>query len=1345
MIHLARCLKGGLPLLFLLFSFSPSLVEAFSFKDIIFSPASSEFQVEDSIETSDSNFVKVSVKVEDQNETEVIEERLPTLSFYRYDSSSDEYLKVEETEYVPSKELIGKFNPMTSLLLDNGKKIDISKKLPTIKCLVFKRNEPLIIVYHDSHIETKKCLDFNVQTESDEEIVRLKNSDGNRSLFVGYINTSTTCLRKHDGKIFVKKGDQIRASLWHQEENVREKSTKSLRTLSSPSVFAMAFVEVEPLAELGERVQQESKADIWIDIKASKEEVSSGEFVKFDCEIENRGDKESGMVNLSLALPASLRYRSKTLYIDDKKREEGLLTSVDRSLILPLKIDGHSTKHVSFVAQVGISKVSVIESKAFVRYANKISPIATSQIFYRSDFDESAVVMGRLKLLEDSNVSLAGVRFYLEDGHYTHSDQYGKFHFDGLTLGRHVVSIDPQSIEGKFVLQECSQDARRMGSQTSSLVDLTTSHIQRVSFCLKEDKQIKALNATLDFTLPSKAEYKMPDFTQNSFAKLDKKTDFLWPLEDSVPPMPAVKVAFMHPSSQKVELYLNGKKVDLLNYDGFIKSRDKKWTISKYRGIDIIDGDNIFEMHVGGQKIRRKVHLSTAPVRAKLLPEKSFLVADGKNNPIIAVQLFDMAGYPLREGMVGEFAVQKPYLSQERVDNLSKNPLSNNYSSDKYTVLRDGIAFIPLQATTLSGEVKLHFPFQQKNEYVKTWLSSRAREWFIVGFAEGSIGYQKIKTEMIKDAKSEIIHDEKISLFAKGKIPGDALLSIAYDSGKRTDLGIMEELDPQSSYTVYGDESAQKSEAPSSKKLFIKIEKSRFYALFGDFDTGMDTHELSRYTRRLNGVKSEFNGEMFSYRAFVSQSKHSFQREELPGDGTSGIYRLKSKDIVLGSERIMIEVRDRYRDEVVISRKNLSALMDYTIDYLSGTIYFKEPIMHRDGQGNPQIIVVSYEQNDGDNKRLSYGGRAAIKGFDGRLELGAGLLAEEHDEVDSLYSIDARLNLDESTRINGEFATSKSYHDSNLSAAKAYLLELSHHNRYSESKLYYRYEESGFGIGQTSRALQGMQKYGVDSTFNYWQNIAIKVALYGEKSLSNQKTREAAEIISQYEKRGFSALAGVRFSNEGDDGAHTQLVTALSKRLFNNKIRLSGAYEYTLDGASDRFSNRTFAELSYFVNQYIEIFANHEILEGKTNSVQRSRIGVKGRPWSGGTLESAVSEEWEENAPRLFGHLGVNQNWKVSKELALNLGYEQEKTFQSEDILEGEDDFSAYTLGVNYTHNKWIYSQRLEYRTSKEEDKINVDAALYTEVNNHMGMALGLRSNLLKNSFTGDSADHQAT
>ena len=43
-------------------------------------------------------------------------------------------------------------------------------------------------------------------------------------------------------------------------------------------------------------------------------------------------------------------------------------------------------------------------------------------------------------------------------------------------------------------------------------------------------------------------------------------------------------------------------------------------------------------------------------------------------------------------------------------------------------------------------------------------------------------------------------------------------------------------------YTVYADRSERRYDAASVRKLYLKLERPQFYALFGDYETGISRH-----------------------------------------------------------------------------------------------------------------------------------------------------------------------------------------------------------------------------------------------------------------------------------------------------------------------------------------------------------------------------------------------------------------------------------------------------------------------------------------------------------------------
>src|SRR6185503_12528297 len=180
---------------------------------------------------------------------------------------------------------------------------------------------------------------------------------------------------------------------------------------------------------------------------------------------------------------------------------------------------------------------------------------------------------------------------------------------------------------------------------------------------------------------------------------------------------------------------------------------------------------------------------------------------------------------------------------------------------------------------------------------------------------------------------------------------------------------------------------------------------------------------LSRYDRPLNGFKSEYSGENLGYTAFAAQNSQSFVKDEIQGDGTSGLYHLSHQQIILDSETITIETRDRFQPDVVVSTQTLTRYLDYNIDYLGGTIFFKQPVPSRDGSFNPVYIVAQYEVDHGGQQQVTGGGRVAAKFNDDHVEIGTTLINEAAGTAqgsNKLAGADLRVDLTQSTQFRAE-------------------------------------------------------------------------------------------------------------------------------------------------------------------------------------------------------------------------------------------------------------------------------------------------------------------------------------
>ena len=404
------------------------------------------------------------------------------------------------------------------------------------------------------------------------------------------------------------------------------------------------------------------------------------------------------------------------------------------------------------------------------------------------------------------------------------------------------------------------------------------------------------------------------------------------------------------------------------------------------------------------------IHYSGPPFKVELLIDQSVLVADGRTIPVIAVRLTDEDGKPAREGAVGEFDVDPPY--QPRLDESVRElrrQAGLRPESPSYQIGPNGVARIELEPTTASGKATMRFALAGAHQKeLHPWLEAQARDWILVGLTGGTLGYADVTDHMEELAPGEpedgFGFDRGTSFFAKGRVKGEWLLTASYDSQRDASeaddqfrRALEGGIDPNQYYTLYGDASETRVETPSQRPLYLKLERKQFFALFGDYTTGLTTTELSRYTRSLNGLHSEYEGENFAYSAFGTDTNQAFVKDEIRGDGTSGLYQLSRRSIVVNSEKVRVETRNRFHSEDILSTAPQGRYADYNIDYQNGTIFFKQPIpSHGDGF-NPVFIVVEYEADDDHDQQLSGGGRGALKLFDDQFELGATGAPRGHD------------------------------------------------------------------------------------------------------------------------------------------------------------------------------------------------------------------------------------------------------------------------------------------------------------------------------------------------------------
>ena len=1177
------------------------------------------------------------------------------------------------------------------------------------------------VVDADQNVNRNKrdYLETTITTDNgDTEVLRLIETGPNTGTFMAYIRLSSSNKKSYDNTLYVQAGETIVAN-YDRQNNVD-------KTDSAVVVLKKEF-------------------KVWLEKRVNKQEASVGELLSYTLTIHNDEDFDVNEMVLVDTLPSGLKYRSSTAKIDGKKLKVELSDNGKKMLFSLPRLTHNSTIEITFLAAVTAGvEAKKVTNRAWVKqgtiFTSNVAS-ATTKIVEELMRSEGIIIGQVYDEAFDTNKTghgVAGVRLYLESGMYVVTDKNGKYHFEGVDAGRHIVQVDKALLPQGYIMGECQENVRFAGRDFSQFVNVAKGALKRIDFCLKRTENLKGKELkSKKYAIPTTVK-EMPTYGKKELISGSNRA-ILWPPAKHIPFIPSMKMAIKHPKSERIKVWLNGYVVSKVNYDGAVNAKESQNSIDLYRGVDLLERGNIIKVEYFNKSgsivktLTRTIHVSSSPVDVRYVEKSSHLVADGKSSPVIAVKFFDESGLPLRSGITGRYSVEAPYRSQDVLEQMQNNPLAQEASESKYVVHSGGVAYIKLQPTTASGQVNLHFNFQGEDKVVRAWLKPALREWIMVGFAEGTVGYNRLKghqESLGNIAKSDkTIKEGRVAFFAKGKVKGDWLLSMAYDSGKDTqNRELFDEIDPQKYYTLYGDNTQQYQEAASRKKLYVKVEKEQFNLLLGDFNTDLTYTELSAYSRSFTGIKSEYHGENLTAKAFASHTEQLFVKDEIRGDGTSGYYYLKSQDIISFSEKITIEVRNRYREEEIVERVSLQRFKDYEIDYARGRVYFSEPIFSADENFNPRYIVVDYEIKGDGGKHYTYGGRTALKTSDAKVEVGVSYLSEDSGKKQStLKGTDVTVRLNSHTKIKAEYAKTKTVENGISSQGEAKLAEIEHISNGLHSRAYYREQEAAFGLGQLSSSLGATRKIGLDLSKQFDNRLTHQLSLYRDSDLLNHRDSDVLEFRTQIEKQEWGVFAGYRYAKESFNDMSQQVLLGASHSFFDQRLKLKVTHEETFSNEeSTLFPTKTGIGLNYAINSSMDFFSSYEWATG----LDQGRAGVRFRPWSGMTIENTTLSEIYDDSQNVYNTLGALQSFQLNDNVGINIGYEEGRAFDNNATQEDKS-FRAYRLGVNYNEEHYSGMVTGELRRGAGDEKLNLSAAMYSQKNEDLALALSANYSLL--------------
>ncbi len=937
--------------------------------------------------------------------------------------------------------------------------------------------------------------------------------------------------------------------------------------------------------------------------------------------------------------------------------------------------------------------------------------------------------------------AIAGVRVVLEDGSFALTDRDGRYHFEGLVPGTHVAQAQPSTLPGeggKFI--DCTRSSRAAGSANSRFITGQGGSLVVADFAAVLGENVTAKQSAaeeLSVSDPAAAGAEI-DFLGLG----DGPDDFLFPALDHNPRAPAVRVAIRHRAGNTVELSVDGKPADKLSFDGARAAASGAYAVSLWRGIPLEGDTTRLTARIKDASgavvttLTREVHFTATPARVEVVAATTHLVADGSTRPVLAVRVLDRHGRPVHAGISGDFALNAPYESAQALDAMQSRQLSGLDRAAPHWSVKgdDGIAMIELAPTMVSGKLSVDFNFSdgevRRRQTLETWVVPGDQKWTLVGLAEGTLGSQSVADQMEREGHfdSDLGKNARVAFYAKGRVLGSVLLTVAYDSAKDSaDQRLLGTIDPSAYYTVFADGSDRRFDAASRNKLYVRIEARAFYALYGDFDTGFDQTQLARYQRTVTGVKTEGERGGVHAAAFVAKVASRHRRDEIQGSGLSGPYRLSSRAIIANSEVVSIERRDRFRSELVIDQRSLTRFIDYDIDLLSGTIRFSEPVLSRDADLNPQIIVIDYEIDELTGGKTNAGLRADFTAPGGAVRIGATAITDQGDGPRTdLVAADVKARIGTTTEVRAEIAASRTAG----STSTAWLVEAEHHDGTVDVLAYARSLDADFGLGQQNGAERGRRKAGVDARVNLTQDMSVTGSVWYDDSLSDSSHREAVKLRADYRRDRTDVHLGVtHFSDrlaDGDHAASTVLEAGGTQRLLDNKLELDATTSIALGNTgSIDLPTRHRIGARYKVLRDVKLIGSYEIAEGDAIDARTARVGLEIAPWDGARFVSTMGQQSiSEQGKRSFAAFGLAQSLPITSQLTVDAsldgnrvlgGFDARKVINPDHPVasggylgEGgilSEDFTAVTLGASYRAGLWSATARAEYRAADSADR----------------------------------------
>lgn len=901
-------------------------------------------------------------------------------------------------------------------------------------------------------------------------------------------------------------------------------------------------------------------------------------------------------------------------------------------------------------------------------------------------------------------------------------------------------------------------------------------------------------HAALVYTPPIKLNTvvapKLLDLEQE-MQRSDNNTLTVLNLQDGqVLPYPQTNVQIKAVAGTRIEVLINGEDAGESRIGKRAVLAERQMAGFDYIGLNLKEGRNTIEVRqydsLGNLRDQRKLDV-LAPGNMNSLSlkvDQTAVEANGRDSVNVIVRVVDANGTLV--------ASRTPVTIDSTLGKVQLEDLDPNQAGIQQFV-EGGELHIPLLSPTQAGEGRLLvssgvFQAQQDLRFVP-----ELRPMIAAGIVEGAIsltdfdpkalskaskddGFEAELNELATGKDGKLQTTGRAAFFLKGKVKGEYLLTMAYDSNKDQDQRLFRDIRPDEYYPVYGDAAAKGFDAQSTSKFYVRLDKGRSYALYGDYTTRIDNDEglsLGQYNRSLTGVRAHHEDGKHNLTTFAAQTTSRQVVTEQRGLGISGPYSLGDvvfDTIIENSEKVELLVRDRNNPGLILRDKSrtLTRFVDYDVDTLSSAVYLKKPITSEDENGNPQSLRITVESEQGGKSYIVAGVAGKTKLSD-RVSVGGSYVKSDDPLTqEELASVNAVAKLSDRTKLIAEVARSENIVDplNQLNSPNASVdptgqqsgvagrVELNYATANAETRVYHSQAEEGF-YNVASPISAGRKESGVRIQARLAKVGLAKVEAIRTEDMGSAGVRDGVvatieRALNQY----LNLEVGARYYEETSAAASASSVSAntpykgtTARAKLNAQLPwVAGAstfveYEQDIEEAE----RKVFAlGGSYQLGNKGRVYARHELISsisgtyGLNDSTKRNStvVGIDGNYMKDGTVFSEYRMRDGISAREAEAALGLRNQWHVSEGIRLNTSFEKIESLKG---TNDSQDATAISIGAEYlTSPVWKAVGKVEKRWAKTSDTfINTLGGAY-KASDDVTLLIKNVYNLIDNKTSGD-------